>query len=138
MRQNNQGFTFIELLLVMVIIGVLAAVAMPKFSNSIVKAHYSHAYTLIGGLQNEVAEYYGHRGEFPKDETVFTLPDSSQFGNSIGDITIKDGTISIIFKKSIESVSEDTILFTPRVGLIGNDYILFWDDTVKVNNHKEF
>jgi prepilin-type N-terminal cleavage/methylation domain-containing protein len=76
MRRHNDGFTLIELLIVVVIIGLLAAIAVPKFSSTKEKAYTA---TMKGDLRNlataqeaywnDHAAYYG--GSFPSAQMVY-------------------------------------------------------------------
>lgn len=55
-KQIQQGFTLIELMIVVAIIGILAAVAIPAYQDYTAKAQASEAYTLLGGLKTPVSE----------------------------------------------------------------------------------
>ena len=55
-KQIQQGFTLIELMIVVAIIGILAAVAIPAYQDYTAKAQASEAYTLLGGLKTPVGE----------------------------------------------------------------------------------
>ncbi len=58
-KQIQQGFTLIELMIVVAIIGILAAVAIPAYQDYTAKAQASEAYTLLGGLKTPIAEAMG-------------------------------------------------------------------------------
>ncbi|MFN6171456.1 MAG: pilin [Burkholderiales bacterium] len=55
-KQIQQGFTLIELMIVVAIIGILAAVAIPAYQDYTAKAQASEAYTLLGGLKTPISE----------------------------------------------------------------------------------
>jgi type IV pilus assembly protein PilA len=55
-KQIQQGFTLIELMIVVAIIGILAAVAIPAYQDYTAKAQASEAYTLLGGLKTPIGE----------------------------------------------------------------------------------
>lgn len=57
MKRNQEGFTLIELVMVIVILGILAAVAIPKFANLTTQAHQSAEDGVIGGLRSGVYTY---------------------------------------------------------------------------------
>ena len=57
MRKVQQGFTLIELMIVIAIIGILAAIAIPAYSSYVAKAQASEAFALADGLKTPIAEY---------------------------------------------------------------------------------
>ena len=64
MKKQN-GFTLIELTVVITIIGILAAVAIPNFIAYRDKAYLCEGYALSAPVREEVVEYYDHQGIFP-------------------------------------------------------------------------
>lgn len=65
MRQSMRGFTLIELMIVVAIIGILAAVAIPAYSDYIARSQVSEAVTLLEAGKSPYAEYYSERGVWP-------------------------------------------------------------------------
>lgn len=62
MKRIQQGFTLIELMIVVAIIGILAAIAIPQYQNYIAKAQVSEANNLLAGLKTPIAEITGSAG----------------------------------------------------------------------------
>jgi type IV pilus assembly protein PilA len=62
--QKQQGFTLIELMIVVAIIGILAAVAIPAYSDYTKKAQASEAFSLLDGLKTSLGEYYHENATF--------------------------------------------------------------------------
>jgi len=65
MKRVQQGFTLIELMIVVAIIGILAAVALPAYQDYVTRAQVSEAAELAGGLKSPVAEHAANTGAWP-------------------------------------------------------------------------
>ncbi len=65
--KKQQGFTLIELMIVVAIIGILAAIAIPAYSDYTIRAQVSEGLTLAGGAKAAVSEFTMDRGVFPTD-----------------------------------------------------------------------
>lgn len=63
---SNKGFTLIELMIVVAIIGILAAIAIPAYSNYITRAQVSEALTMGTGLKTSLSEYSWGAGAWPR------------------------------------------------------------------------
>jgi type IV pilus assembly protein PilA len=65
MKRVQQGFTLIELMIVVAIIGILAAVALPAYQDYLARAQMSEALVLADGLKSTVSDIYGQDGSCP-------------------------------------------------------------------------
>ncbi|NQV14289.1 prepilin-type N-terminal cleavage/methylation domain-containing protein [bacterium] len=63
--RKNSGFSLVELMIVIVIIGVLAAVAVPIYNNNVTKAKMSEADAALGSIRTQLRVYYGENGDYP-------------------------------------------------------------------------
>ena len=75
MKKEQQGFTLIELMIVVAIIGILAAIAIPAYQDYTIRAQISEGLTLSSGAKAAVSEYFMDRGAWPADNTTAGLAD---------------------------------------------------------------
>ena len=75
MKKVQQGFTLIELMIVVAIIGILAAIAIPAYQDYTIRAQISEGLTLSAGAKTAVSEYFMDRGVWPADNTTAGLAD---------------------------------------------------------------
>lgn len=86
MYQKQQGFTLIELMIVVAIIGILAAVAIPAYQDYIARSQVSEAIVLLDGAKTAVEESVSQQGTFPTDTATMTalgVVDSGKYVTSI-------------------------------------------------------
>ena len=68
-QKKQQGFTLIELMIVIAIVGILAAIALPAYQDYTVRAKVSEAMARLAEGKTSIAEYYSANGYFPIDST---------------------------------------------------------------------
>jgi type IV pilus assembly protein PilA len=70
MRKKQRGFTIIELMIVVGIIGVITSFTLPIYTNYTTRAKVAEALTLLGGLKNPMVKYYNTWNKWPSVDDV--------------------------------------------------------------------
>src|SRR5579871_6623347 len=77
-KHVQKGFTLIELMIVIAIIGILAAIAIPAYQNYTIRSQVTEGLTLADGWKTAIAEYYANTGNWP------TVANLTGLQNSVG------------------------------------------------------
>ncbi|MBH2503813.1 pilin [Neisseria meningitidis] len=95
MNTLQKGFTLIELMIVIAIVGILAAVALPAYQDYTARAQVSEAILLAEGQKSAVTEYYLNHGEWPKNNTSAGVATSSKIkGKYVKEVTVANGVVT--------------------------------------------
>ncbi len=132
MKRVQQGFTLIELMIVVAIIGILAAIAIPAYQDYTKRAHVSEGLSLAAGAKTAVTEYYSTNNAFvsgtaPLNATYGIASATTITGNAVNDVAVlASGVIQIRYKNN---VTTNAVLFlNPTVSAGG----IQWDCSVTV------
>ncbi len=117
MNNEQQGFTLIELMIVVAIIGILAAIAIPAYLDYTIRAQISEGLTLAAGAKVAVSEYFLERGAWPTDNTEAGLADKHDIvGSYTEHISVEDNVIEIKF-----GYDAHTVIFDEKIELTAVD-----------------
>ncbi|EMU0343752.1 pilin [Neisseria gonorrhoeae] len=95
MNTLQKGFTLIELMIVIAIVGILAAVALPAYQDYTARAQVSEAILLAEGQKSAVTEYYLNHGIWPKDNTSAGVASASDIkGKYVQSVTVTNGVVT--------------------------------------------
>jgi len=95
----NKGFTLIELMIVVAIIGILAAIAIPAYQDYTIRAQVSEGLSLASAAKASVAEYYVERGAWPSNNDDAGLADKHDImGKYTEHVSVKDNVIEIKYE----------------------------------------
>lgn len=127
MKKQQSGFTLIELMIVVAIIGILAAIALPAYQDYTKRAHVTEGLQLASAAKLGVAEFYASEGVWPTSNEAVGLPATITDinGNAVKsvEITTPDaaGTtavITITYNSKVEDDKKITLTATAATGSI--------------------
>ena len=117
MNKLQKGFTLIELMIVVAIIGILAAIAIPAYQDYIARSQASEALNLAGGVKATVADIYSNEGVFTNaDSGSLGLPTAASVtGKYVASVGVTDGVITATMNATgvANGLGGDTIILSP-------------------------
>jgi len=122
MKSMQQGFTLIELMIVVAIIAILAAIAIPAYQDYVIRSQVSEGATLSDGAKTAVAEFYSNRGHFPAANSSAGLsPEGSIQGSYVSQVNVGSGGAGVITatfsstdpQKANSKISGQTFVLSP-------------------------
>ncbi|HEZ2483627.1 TPA: pilin, partial [Neisseria meningitidis] len=101
MNTLQKGFTLIELMIVIAIVGILAAVALPAYQDYTARAQVSEAILLAEGQKSAVTEYYLNHGEWPANNSSAGVASASDIkGKYVQSVEVKNGVVTATMASS--------------------------------------
>jgi type IV pilus assembly protein PilA len=131
MKKVQQGFTLIELMIVVAIIGILAAIAIPAYQDYTIRAQVSEGLNLSAGAKAAVSEYFMDRGTLPANNTqagIATVATEIQ-GNYVSQLNVANGVITVTYSSTAPqsanaAINLSTLTLTPNTSQPG---AIDWD-----------
>ena len=118
---RSRGFTLIELMIVVAIIGILASIAIPSYQDYTIRAQVVEALVLASELKPEIQDFYRARGRFPADNEAAGVPAPEHLiGQYVTDIEVADGALHIRFGNKANSMIAGRILTVRPVFVTAN------------------
>jgi type IV pilus assembly protein PilA len=115
MNKVQQGFTLIELMIVVAIIGILAAVAIPAYQDYTVRAKVTEGLSLAAAGKTAVSEYFAATGSLPGNNTDAGMAQSASYeGNNVSKVAVSGaGLITVTFSGDAATLGNKTLILTP-------------------------
>ena len=117
MKAIQKGFTLIELMIVVAIIGILAAIALPAYQDYTARAQMSEAMVLADGQKGAVTEYYADKGVFPISNTSAGIAAATDIsGKYVASVNIASGVITSTIRADnvAAGIAGTNLVLTPR------------------------
>ena len=115
-RTLQQGFTLIELMIVVAIIGILAAIALPAYQDYTIRTQVSEGQTLMAGAKTAVTEFWSDKGRFPGSNASAGVSSATSIvGSYVTQVAVGDnGVITATYgKKANQKIHDGTCSIIP-------------------------
>ena len=122
MSKLNKGFTLIELMIVVAIIGILASIAVSAYQTYTVRAQIAEALTMAAGAKTPIVDAFNMTGMPPADRAAagMTPAATDTQGHYVAQVEVDNGRVDITFgNEAHQDIFDKTISFTPYMTVSG-------------------
>lgn len=110
--QRQKGFTLIELMIIVAIIAILAAIAIPAYNDFTARSKVSEGMSLASTAQLAIVEYFVTTGVWPENNIAAGLNEPSDIsGEYVASVTVNENSIAVLFKSDAgEGLADNSII----------------------------
>ena len=118
---SQRGFTLIELMIVVAIIGILASIAIPAYQDYTIRAQVTEAFSLASELKGSIQEFRKDRGRLPRNNHEAGVPEPDKLiGNYVTQIEVEGGALHVRFGNNANKNIEGKIVTLQPLQVIGS------------------